>query len=64
MSSIISDHLMISLQIDFEDSPQNFLFKFNHHWMEDMAFQIVVKDFWCKEFGDGDLSDMDLMTKN
>lgn len=63
VSSTISDHTPICLQFELDDSPHNFPFKFNHHWLENSAFQNMVRGFWCSVQGVDGLLAMDLMSE-
>jgi len=49
----ISDHLPISLQIDFDYKRLNYPLKFNRIWQEDKEFRLVVEAYW-NNFENGD----------
>ena len=44
--SSISNHFLICLQLDGENSGIHFPFKLNHMWIKDEDFSLLVRHFW------------------
>lgn len=46
VDSVISDHVLVCLQIGLGETNRHFPFKFNHHWLSHPDFQLLVRQFW------------------
>ena len=63
INSMISDHLLVFLQLDMDAEKVFYPFKYNHHWNELPEFQSLVHRFWVKDHGLSLWSPMDRLTE-
>jgi len=63
VNSMISDHLPICLQLDLGGERIVYPFKYNHHWMDYLDFQPLVRTFWAMDHGISHWSPMDRLVE-